>query len=819
MANRPGPVIYGRMTRTLPPRITGWFTARGWSIHPHQHAMLERADAPCQLLIAPTGGGKTMAGFLPTLAELADGTHKGLHTLYVSPLKALAADIKRNLTGPVEEMGLPIRIEDRTGDTSSHTKRRQRADPPHILLTTPESLALLISYEDAGRTFAGLKRIIVDEIHALAESKRGDQLMLALSRLSTLAPGLRRVGLSATVEDPAAIARILARHPDPCEILQADPGPDPDIAMLTTDAPPPWSGGGGKYAIPAVLEQVRKHRTTLIFHNTRAQAELFFHHLWLANEDQLPIGIHHGALAREQREKVEQAMVDGRLKAIVCTGSLDLGIDWGDVDLVIQVGAPKNVKRLVQRIGRANHRYNAPSKALIVPANRFEVIECTAALEAVRAHQLDGDTDHTGPLDVLCQHILIRAAAGPFHADELFAEIRTAGAYADLPRDSFDRCLDFAATGGYALRAYDQWQRLVQRPDGQWQLRDPRATTRIRMNIGTIVDADKMQVRYQKTRGGAPLGEVEEYFASMLRKGDTFLIGGQIVRFEGMREMVVEVSRTPTLKPKIATFMGTKFATSTQLSDRILSMFRAEDWPDLPGHTREWLQLQRRVSRLPERDRLLVESFPHDGREHVVAYGFAGRNAQQTLGLLITQRMEEIGLNPMGFVATDYATLIWGLDPLDDPRPLFSRENLVETMEAWLADNAVMKRTFKGSAIIAGLIDRNQPGGKRKTGRQATFSTDILYDTLRKYDPDHVMLRITRAEAMRGLVDFGRIEEMLTRIGDRIDHARLSRVSPLAAPLFLEPGRVPIAGAADQRMLEDEAARLMTAAGLPADHI
>jgi ATP-dependent Lhr-like helicase len=819
MANRPRPVIYGRMTRTLPPEITGWFTARGWSIHPHQHGMLERADAPCQLLIAPTGGGKTMAGFLPTLAELADGTHKGLHTLYVSPLKALAADIKRNLTGPAEEMGLPIRIEDRTGDTSSHTKRRQRADPPHILLTTPESLALLISYEDAGRTFAGLKRIIVDEIHALAESKRGDQLMLALSRLSTLAPGLRRVGLSATVEDPAAIARILARHPDPCEILQADPGPDPDIAMLTTDAPPPWSGGGGKYAIPAVLDQVRKHRTTLIFHNTRAQAELFFHHLWLANEDQLPIGIHHGALAREQREKVEQAMVDGKLKAIVCTGSLDLGIDWGDVDLVIQVGAPKNVKRLVQRIGRANHRYNAPSKALIVPANRFEVIECTAALEAVRARQLDGDTDHTGPLDVLCQHILIRAAAGPFHANELFDEIRTAGAYADLPRDSFDRCLDFAATGGYALRAYDQWQRLVQRPDGQWQLRDPRATTRIRMNIGTIVDADKMQVRYQKTRGGAPLGEVEEYFASMLRKGDTFLIGGQIVRFEGMREMVVEVSRTPTLKPKIATFMGTKFATSTQLSDRILSMFRKDDWPDLPGHTREWLQLQRRVSRLPERDRLLVESFPHDGREHVVAYGFAGRNAQQTLGLLITQRMEEIGLNPMGFVATDYATLIWGLDPLDDPTPLFSRENLVETMEAWLADNAVMKRTFKGSAIIAGLIDRNQPGGKRKTGRQATFSTDILYDTLRKYDPDHVMLEITRAEAMRGLVDFGRIEEMLTRIGDRIDHARLSRVSPLAAPLFLEPGRVPIAGAADQRMLEDEAARLMTAAGLPADHI
>ena len=804
------------MTRTLPPQITGWFDSRGWSIHPHQQDMLARADAPCQLLIAPTGGGKTMAGFLPTLAELADGAHKGLHTLYVSPLKALAADIKRNLTGPITEMGLPIRVEDRTGDTSSHTKRRQRADPPHILLTTPESLALMVSFEDAHRTFAGLRRIIVDEVHALAESKRGDQLMLALSRLSSLEPGLRRVGLSATVEDPAAIARILARHPDPCEVLLADPGPDPDIAMLTTAAPPPWSGGGGRYAIAAVLEEIKRHRTTLIFHNTRAQAELFFHHLWLANDDQLPIGIHHGALAREQRERVEQAMVEGRLRAIVCTGSLDLGIDWGDVDLVIQIGAPKNVKRLVQRIGRANHRYNAPSKALIVPANRFEVIECTAALDAVRAHALDGDTDHTGPLDVLCQHILIRACAGPFHADDFFAEIRSAGAYAALPRDTFDRCLDFAATGGYALRAYDQWQRLIQRADGQWQLRDPRRAARIRMNIGTIVDADKMQVRFQKSRGGAPLGEVEEYFAAMLRKGDTFLIGGQIVRYEGMREMVVEVSRTPTQKPKIATFMGTKFATSTQLSDRILQMFRQDDWPDLPQHTRDWLALQRRLSRLPERDRLLVESFPHDGREHVVAYGFAGRNAQQTLGLLITKRMEEMGLNPMGFVATDYATLIWGLDAPGDPTMLFSRDNLVETMAAWLADNAVMKRTFKASALIAGLIERNQPGGTRKSGRQATFSTDILYDTLRKYDPDHIMLAITRAEAMRGLVDFSRIEGMLARIGDRIDHVRLPRVSPLAAPLFLEPGRVPIAGMADQRLLEAEAARLMATAGLDA---
>ncbi|MEO0929311.1 MAG: DEAD/DEAH box helicase, partial [Pseudomonadota bacterium] len=621
----------------LPAQFDDWFTQRGWSIHPHQQAMLDQADAPALMLIAPTGGGKTLAGFLPSLIELSNAAHDGLHTLYVSPLKALAADIKRNLRTPVDEIGLAIRIEDRTGDTSYTQKRRQRADPPHILLTTPESLALLTSYEDAPRIFKGLERIIIDEIHALSESKRGDQLMLALSRIQTLAPNLRRVGLSATVEDPQAIAGELARHPDPCAIINADPGPDPDISMLLTEEKPPWTGGGAKYAIPAILQEIKKHKTTLIFHNTRAQAEIFFHNLWLANADDLPIGIHHGSLAREQRERVEGAMVAGELRAIVCTGSLDLGIDWGDVDLVVQVGAPKNVKRLVQRIGRANHRYNAPSKALLVPANRFEVVECVAALEAVKAHDLDGDKKGPGPRDVLCQHILIAACSGPFDADQLFAEVRTVGSYRGLSRAAFDDCLDFCATGGYALRAYDKWKRLLQNPDGTWQLRDPRAAQRIRMNIGTIQDTDTLKVRMKGNF--KPLGEVEEAFAATLTQGDTFLIGGQVVRYENMKEMTVQVTRRGDKTPKIATFMGTKFANSTQLSQRILRMFRQESWPNLPDHTAEWLGLQRAYSKLPEADRILVETFPHERRHHICAYGFAGRNAMQTLGQQHPQRL------------------------------------------------------------------------------------------------------------------------------------------------------------------------------------
>lgn len=797
----------------VPQQFTDWFASKGWQIHPHQLDMLARADDPALLLIAPTGGGKTLAGFLPTLIDLATAPHEGLHTLYISPLKALAADIKRNLTTPVTEMDLPIRVEDRTGDTSATRKKRQRADPPHILLTTPESLALLTSYEDAPRMFKGLRRVVVDEIHALAESKRGDQLMLALGRLQRLCPDLRRVGLSATVDDPQAIAQLLAKHPDPCEILLADPGPAPDISMLTTPEAPPWSGGNAAYAIPAVLAQVKAHKTTLIFHNTRAQAEIFFHNLWLANEDGLPIGIHHGSLDRQQREKVEAAMVRGDLRAIVCTGSLDLGIDWGDVDLVIQIGAPKNVKRLVQRIGRANHRYNAPSKALLVPANRFEVVECHAALDAVYAGQLDGEPRGRGPRDVLCQHILITACAGPFDADALYGEVITVGAYADLTRAEFDACLTFCATGGYALRAYDQWQRLMQNADGMWHLRDPRAAQKIRMNIGTIQDTDTLKVRLQRSRGGKPLGEIEEGFAATLTPGDTFLIGGQIVRYEGLREMTVEVSRNAAKKPKVATFLGTKFATSTQLSARVVEIFQDTDWPYLPAHTADWLALQRKRSQLPAPGRLLIESFPHDGRAQTVVYGFAGRNGQQTLGLLLTKRMEEMGLDPLGFVATDYATLIWGLQPVTDPAPLFDLEALETGLETWLAGNAVMKRTFRASATIAGLIQRNTPTA-RKSGRQATFSSDILYDTLQKYDPDHLLLEITREEALRGLVDFGRIKEMAERVAGRIDHVTLPRVSPLSAPMLLEMGRVPVKGAAEERLLAEEAERLMHAAGL-----
>ena len=800
-------------TFALPQKFQNWINKRNWGLHTHQIDVLTNSDRKSQLLIAPTGSGKTLSGFLPTLIELDRVNFSGLHTVYVSPLKALAADIKRNLMIPIEEMGLNIKVEDRTGDTTAKTKRRQRIDPPQILLTTPESLALLISFPEANALFANLERIIIDEIHALVENKRGHQLLLAISRLQSISKNLRKLALSATVDHPQEIAGFISENDNNCPIIFAEPGPDPNISMLHTTASPPWSGAGATYAVPDVLEQISKHKTTLIFHNTRAQAEIFFHNLWLNNQDNLPIAIHHGSLDLAQRKRVEAAITKGELRAVVCTGTLDLGIDWNEVDLVIQVGAPKNIKRLVQRIGRANHTYNTPSKAIIVPANKFEIVECQAALEAVRDKDLDGEPIASGSLDVLCQHILLVACSGKILPAKLFEEIKQIGAYKNLTHEEFKECMGFCIDGGYALKRYEHWHRLKLDPSGNLILRDPRIANKIRMNVGTIQDTETLKVRTHRRSGGKPLGEIEEAFAASLTKGDTFLIGGNIVRFESLREMIVEVTHNANKQPKIATFMGTKFATSTKLSDRILDSFENQSWKDLPADTVNWLNKQKEFSQLPVRNSLLIETFFRKSRHYLVVYGFAGRNANQTLGLILSKKLEELNLAPLGFVANDYATLIWGLEKVENPIQLFKFSEIELGLDKWFSGNALMKRTFKAVASVSGLIDRNLPG-LRKSGRQTTFSSDILYDTLVKYDPTHLLLKITKDEAMKGLIDFSRIEEMFKRVDDNIIHKNLPHVSPLAAPMLLEVGTIPIEGQARELLLKNEANSLMKEAGL-----
>lgn len=741
------------------------------------------------LLIAPTGGGKTLAGFLPSLIELAEASSTGLHTLYISPLKALAVDIHRNLETPIAEMGLPIRVETRTGDTPASKRQRQRTKPPSMLLTTPESLALLLSLSDAPTLFATLRAVIIDELHALAGTKRGDLLALGLSRLSTLAPGLRRTGLSATVAHPEALQAYLSdsgRVDGSVSTILGRAGAAPQITILETRERLPWSGHMAMHSAVEVYEAIVKHRTTLVFVNTRAQAEMIFQAMWRVNDANLAIALHHGSLAVEQRRKVEAAMAAGRLRAVVATSSLDLGIDWAAVDLVVQIGAPKGSSRLLQRIGRANHRLDAPSRALLAPANRFEVLECIAALDAVKAGSLDGELPRPGGLDVLAQHVLGICCAGPIHPDLLYREVSTAAPYADLSRQEFEDVLSFVATGGYALGSYERFRRLTIDEAGRVAVTDPDVLRRYRMNVGTIVEAVTLKVRL---KGGANLGEVEEYFIQGLSPGDTFMFAGQLLRFDKLDRTTVIVSRSSSDTPKVPAYAGGRLPLSTHLAERVRGLLAAPDrWPEMPEAVREWLNLQAWRSTLPTAEGLLVETFPRGGKEFMVAYCFEGRNAHQTLGMLLTKRLERDGAGPLGFVATDYVLATWSLRPPRDVDALFDQDMLGDDLEAWMDESSMLKRCFRNVAVISGLIERRLPG-QEKTGRQVIFNSDLLYDVLRRHEPDHILLRATRADAATGLTDVGRLGQMLARVKGRITHRRLDRVSPLAVPVLLEIGR------------------------------
>ena len=800
------------MTGTLPEPFAGWFAARGWAPRGHQLAVLDAARSGHNaLLIAPTGGGKTLAGFLPSLIDLHATSHVGLHTLYVSPLKALAADIARNLEVPIAQMDLPITVATRSGDTGSEQRRRQRARPPNLLLTTPESLALLLSLPDAPVMFAGLSRVIIDEVHALAGTKRGDHLALGLARLGTLAPGMRRIGLSATVAHRDAIAAYVGAT----DIIETEGGAPPEITIRLPDGRLPWSGHMGLAAAPVILDAIRSASTTIVFVNTRAQAELLFQALWKINVETLPIAIHHGSLEPEQRRRVEAAMAAGQLRAVVATSSLDLGIDWGGVDQVLQVGAPKGVSRLLQRVGRANHRMDQPSRAVLVPANRFEVLECEAAIQGVAAHDLDGDAPRQGGLDVLAQHILGVACSAPFLPDDLYAEICTAAPYAGLTRATFDDVLGFVENGGYALAAYDRWRKLFRDSEGRMHVMSERIARQHRMNIGTIVEEPMLKVRYAG-RGGGALGEVEEYFANMLVPGDSFIFAGHLLRFLRLRDTVVEVQDGGSGEPKVPAYAGGRMPMTTNLADRVLTMLQDRaSWTGFPAPVQEWLALQQAVSRLPGPDHLLVETFPRGGRWYLVAYCFAGRNAHQTLGMLLTRRMERAGLQPLGFVATDYVLATWSVREPSAVADLFAQYMLGDDLESWMAESSMLRRTFRTVAVIAGLIERHHPGAE-KSRRQVTVNSDLIYNVLRQHQPDHILLRATRADAAGGLTDLDRIARLLARAQGHVRHLALSRVSPLAVPVLLEIGRESVRNSAgDDALLAEAEAALIQEATVP----
>ena len=672
-----------------------------------------------------------------------------------------------------------------------------------------------------GRFFSGLRYIVLDELHSLVTSKRGHLLSLGLSRLRRIVPGVQAIGLSATVADPDALRGWLVDQNPPgalADLIAVEGGAKPEISILDSQERVPWAGHSSRYAIAEIYEAIKKHRTTLLFVNTRSQAEMLFSELWRINEDTLPIALHHGSLDVSQRRRVEKAMGTGGLRAIVATSTLDLGIDWGDVDLVVHVGAPKGRKPArpahrprqspARRAEQGDPHSGQPLRGAGVPGRASRPI-----ISARRTRRRWSTARST------CLPSIFSAWPAPRRSTPTNSMARSASAapYARLSRETFDRAVEFVATGGYALKTYERYAKIRQTKEGRWRISHPRFAQQYRLNVGTIVEAPYLTLRYARSgrgiasRGGPVLGKIEEGFLESIAPGDTFLFAGKVLRLEGIRETEAFVSNAVGNDPRIPIYAGGKFPLSTYLANEVRGMLAdPERWKVLPDQVSDWLRIQAEKSVLPRRQDLLVETFPRGERHYMVIYPFEGRLAHQTLGMLLTRRLDRAGMRPLGFVATDYSIAVWALDDMGGLfksgrlplSKLFDEDMLGDDLEAWLAESWLLKRTFRNCALISGLIEKRHPG-QEKSGRQVTVSADLIYDVLRSHEPDHLLLQATRADAATGLLDVSRLAEMLSRIRGRIVHKHLEHISPLAVPIMLEIGKERVAGGAAETLLEE----------------
>ena len=797
--------------------IDNWLKKNNWAIYNHQIETLKLSENGYDvLLVAPTGGGKTLAGFLPSLNDLINNKPKknNLHTLYISPLKALTIDVHRNLTSPIEDQGLDIRVETRTGDTSAYKKNRQKVLPPDMLMTTPESLALLLSNKEAKDYFKNLKYLVIDEIHTLVNTKRGDLLSLNLSRISSISPDCKRIGLSATVKNKNAVLKFLTSKKK-AKTLNVEETSVPKIDILETNNRVPWSGHMASYAIRDIYQKIKKSSLTIVFVNTRAQAELVFNKLWQENDNNLRIAIHHGSLEKEIRRKVESLMSLGKIDCVVATSSLDLGIDWGDVDLVVQIGSPKGISRFLQRIGRSNHRFDEPSNALLVPSNRFEYLECLSAINSIKNKLLDETKEKKGSLDVLAQHILGVACSEPFQVDELYNQVINAWPYRNLTKIKFFEVLEFVKNGGYSLKHYEQYSKIGVNKDKFYAIKNKSVRNRYRLNVGTIVESYMLKVKL----GNRTLGQVEEWFIEGLNEGDTFLFSGRVLEYQSISNNNVIVKSTSHTQPKIPSYAGGRLPLSTELSIEVRKLLsKKKFWKNFPNQINEWLKLQSKFSNLPSLNGLLVETFPRlmrgKKRFFLICYTFEGRNANQTLGFLMSKKMQRIGYKPISFVATDYALAIWSINEVTDVNIILNDDLMLDDLYEWLEETPLLKKNFRDAAIISGLIERSIPGQK-KTGKQVLFNSDLIFNVLKKHEPKHLLLEVAREDSYRGLIDLDRLSEFLKRIEKNIAHEKLDRISPLAVPLILEINRQTIdKSEMEEYLLEELENEMLSEVGL-----
>lgn len=781
--------------------INGWFAARGWKPFAFQREVWEAySRGESGLIHAATGTGKTYAAWLGPIREWMRGdgeAYPPLRVLWITPLRALVADTEQSLRAPLRDLNVPWRLESRTGDTKPSLRAKQEKSLPTALITTPESLALLLAREDAQQQFSQLQMVVVDEWHELMGSKRGVLTELELARLRRWNPSLRTWGLSATLGNlDTAAATLLGNNAPPPRIVR---GVVPKIVRIDSLVPErmdhfPWAGHLGVNMLPQVLEAIEEGATTLVFTNTRSQCEIWYQAILDARPDWAGlIAIHHGSLERKLRDWVEDGLRTGALRCVVCTSSLDLGVDFSPVDRVIQVGSPKGIARLLQRAGRSGHRPGVPSRITCAPTHAFELVEVAAARDAYKAGAIESRFPVDRPLDLLAQHAVTMALGGGFRSEELLAEVRTTHAYRDVTDAEWQWVLDFITRGGEALRAYPEYQR-VDVTDGVYKVTNRQIARRHLLSIGTIVADASIDVRYIT---GGRLGSVEESFIARMKPGDHFFFAGKSLEFVRVRDMVAQVRRGHGEPGAVPRWEGSRMALSSELAEAVrerleqarLGIFEGREMRSV----RPVLETQAEISAIPRRDQLLIERVETREGHHLFIYPFEGRLVHEGLAALFAWRISRLAPITFSMAMNDYGVELLAPDraPLEEALAanLLSPANLIEDIPASLNAAEMARRQFREIARIAGLTFTGYPG-RNKTVRQMQASSSLLFDVFMRYDRGNLLIEQAHREVLERQLERSRLGQTLERLSrGTVEIKDIARPSPLSFPILVDRTR------------------------------
>jgi ATP-dependent Lhr-like helicase len=771
-----------------------WCASRGWTPHPFQREAWQRfRDGESGLIHVPTGSGKTYAAYLAALEEIVANNPRGAAVIYVSPLRAVARDIELALRAPVEECGLAVTVGSRTGDTDARERARQREMLPNVLVTTPESLTLILSSDRVEEVLGGVGAVIVDEWHELMSSKRGVQVELALARMRAISPVLRTWGLSATIANIGDAARALVGEGRVASVVHAEMPREIEVKSLLPDSVErfPWAGHLGLTMLKPLMEWLDPAVSTLVFTNTRSQAERWHAAIqWERPEWRDVLAIHHGSLERAERERVEAGLKDGSIRIVVATSSLDLGVDFSPVERVVQIGSPKGIARLIQRAGRSGHRPGARCEVLCVPTHALELVEIASARDAVARREIEERHGWRAPLDCLVQHMVTRALGGGFEADALFEEVRTTASFATLERAEFDWCLELALCGGRTLSSYPQYHRIARGEDGRYAISTRRAAQLHRLNIGTISADASISVAFV---GGKRLGSIEEGFIARLEEGDAFHFAGQVVEFVRVHDMTawVRKARRADLVPR---WNGARFPLSTALAAavrRTLDEARRGEYRQPETRLAEpVLREQMALSALPAPDETLVEFCDSREGAHLFLYPFAGRLVHEGLSVLLALRIARRKPATFAISMNDYGIELFAEHgfPFEElfARELFSRQTLVADLLEAVNLGELSKRQFRDIARVAGLIFQKYPGAER-SGRQVQAGAGLIFDVLREFDPANLLLKQSEREVYERQFEGGRLAATLERLElGKLCIARPMRPTPLGLPLVAD---------------------------------